>query len=210
MDSVRGLPQAPRPGGSGRVGLGPGGMEGLARSLGGSWCYAGAVRGSVSTSDRLRAVAEEYVRALRRELQDRLVSAVLFGSVARGEAGPISDVDLLVVAEGLPEARLQRHQVLAGPDEAVEPLLRALRREGILADVRPILKTPEEASRPRMLYLDLVEDAVLLYDRDGFFAGILERMRGSLQRLGARRIRRGGLRYWDLKPDYKPGEVFEI
>lgn len=60
------------------------------------------------------------------------------------------------------------------------------------------------------LFLDLIEDAVILFDRDGFFAGILERFRKRLQELGARRIWKGDWWYWELKPDYKPGEIFEI
>jgi len=32
----------------------------------------------------------------------------------------------------------------------------------------------------------------------------------GLARLGAKRIWRENMRYWELKPDYKPGEVFEI
>lgn len=163
-----------------------------------------------TVSARLRELAEAYVSALHRSLGSSLVSAVLFGSVARGEAGPTSDVDLLLVVEGLPASRLARHDALGPADEAVEPLLEALRRDGIHTDVHPILKTPDEARQPRLLYLDMVEDAVLLYDRDGFFGSVLDRMRESLRRLGARRLRMGRVQYWDLKPDYRPGEVFEL
>ncbi len=165
---------------------------------------------SKELSDRLRAVAEAYVRALEETLGEALVSAVLFGSVARGEAGPHSDIDLFLVVRGLPASKLARHDVVQAADEAVEPLLAGLREEGVLTDVRPVLKTPEEAARLRLLYLDMVEDAVFLRDRDGFFAGVLARLRESLRRLGARRVRRGRTWYWDLKPDYRPGEVFEL
>jgi hypothetical protein len=40
--------------------------------------------------------------------------------------------------------------------------------------------------------------------------GILERVRSRLQQLGAQRIHRGNAWYWDLKPDFKPGEIFEL
>lgn len=158
----------------------------------------------------LRGVAEAYVAALAAACGPDLVSAVLFGSVARGEADPLSDVDLLLVVRGLPPGRLARHRVLEPADAAVEPLLADLRRQGAFADVVPVLKTPAEAERPVPLYLDLVEDAVLLHDPQGFFAGVLERLRASLRRLGARRVRRGRVRYWELKPDYRPGEVFRL
>lgn len=159
---------------------------------------------------RLRDLAHRYVEAMVQEHADRVVSAALFGSVARGEATPHSDIDLLFVITGLPRSQLPRHDLLVGPDARVEPLLAALRREGVTVEVRPILKTPEEAARPTLLYLDLVEDAELIVDRGGFLRGILEDFRRSLARLGARRVRRGDTWYWDLKPDYRPGEIFEL
>ena len=56
----------------------------------------------------------------------------------------------------------------------------------------------------------MVEDARILFDRDGFFAAVLERLRARLEALGARRVWRGNAWFWDLKPDYVPGEVFEL
>lgn len=85
--------------------------------------------------------------ALREFFGDRLVSVVLFGSLARGEAGERSDV----------------------------------------------------------------EDARILHDRGGFFATVLAGLRERLRELGARRVfLEDGSCYWDLKPDYRFGEIFEI
>jgi len=49
-----------------------------------------------------------------------------------------------------------------------------------------------------------------LYDRNGFFSGILDRIRSSMKRLGSRRIREGKPWYWELKPDFKRGDLIEI
>ena len=75
----------------------------------------------------------------------------------------------------------------------------------------PIMKTREEASYHSPLYLDMVVEGVILYDREGFFGSILDEIGRKLKKLGARRkyLKSGGW-YWDLKPDYKPGEVIEI
>jgi len=54
-------------------------------------------------SDVLRELARRYTDLLRSHLRERLVSVVLFGSVARGDASPASDIDLLIVAEDLPQ-----------------------------------------------------------------------------------------------------------
>ncbi|MBE3577614.1 MAG: hypothetical protein IMX00_07970 [Limnochordales bacterium] len=54
------------------------------------------------------------------------------------------------------------------------------------------------------LFLDMVEDARILYDRDGFLCGYLERLRRHLKQLGARRVSHAGAWYWDLSPTTNP------
>lgn len=163
-----------------------------------------------SVNAALAAVAECYAEALRSELGDNLVSVVLFGSVARGEARPSSDIDLLVVGERFPAGRFARLRVLEGADRRIEPELERLHPLGLEPRLVPLVKTREEAARVVPLYLDMVEDARLLHDRDGFFRAVLARLRARLTELGAQRRRRGRVRYWVLKPDLRPGEVFEL
>jgi len=56
----------------------------------------------------------------------------------------------------------------------------------------------------------MVEDARILYDKDDFFTNWLKRFISRLKKLGAKRVWRGNMWYWVLKPDYKPGEVIEL
>lgn len=166
--------------------------------------------GTEGLNESLSELAVIYTEALKESLGESLVAVVLFGSVARREATAVSDIDLLLIASDLPDGRLARQQRLEAVDERLEPRLQRLRQQGILTDFCPILKTPAEARRMTPLYLDFVEDAVILYERGTFFSTILATLRRSLERLGARRLKRGQIRYWDLKPDYRPGEVFEL
>ncbi len=158
----------------------------------------------------LRRLAERYCELLVSRLPERIVSVVLFGSVARGEARPSSDIDLLIIAEPLPAGQFARKALFADADAVFEADLTAAAHAGIDGRLARIVRTPREARRFIPLYLDLTEDAVLLHDRDAFFANVLESVRGSLRRLGARRVREGSTWYWDLKPDFKPGDTFEI
>ena len=73
---------------------------------------------SQTLSKTLQKVAMAYAETLKSALTDRLVSVVLFGSVARGEATPFSDIDLLVVAKGLPKGRFARRRELRMADQA--------------------------------------------------------------------------------------------
>lgn len=161
-------------------------------------------------SQVLRELASRYTELLRTLLGDRLISVVLYGSAARGDAGPTSDIDLLIVIDGLPTGQFARKRLLAVADAGFEASLRAAEQDGVDARLARIVRTPEEAARVRPLYLDLTEDAVLLHDRDGFFAGVLARLRMSLARLGSRRVWTGRTWYWDLKSDFRRGDTIEL
>ena len=163
-----------------------------------------------SLNARLQHLAREYTEALKETLGDRLVSVVLFGSVARGEAGPTSDIDLFVVLEEAPAGMRRRRALLEPARERLTPALEALWQQGIYTDFVEIIRSREEARRFHPVYLDMTEEAIILYDKDAFFAGLLERLRRRLQELGARKKRIGRVWYWDLKPDFRPGEVIEL
>lgn len=142
---------------------------------------------------------QTFIALLEREWGQDFISLVLFGSRARGAATPTSDIDLLVVKKGLPRSRLDRPPI-------VFRLVRTL-SEGFAHRISTILLTPEEAMVTKPYYLDMVEEAVILFDREGFFKGVLERLRDRMQELGSRRVRdSAGNPYWILKPGSKPGE----
>jgi predicted nucleotidyltransferase len=141
---------------------------------------------------------------------ERLVTLAVFGSVGRGTQRADSDVDLLLVCDPLPAGRMRRIGEFRNVEKRLKPMLSALEKEGVSTSISVILKTPTEVQRGGVFYLDFIEDARLLYDRDGFFRQFLDQLRDRLRKLGARRIWRGNAWYWDLKPDFKFGDVFEI
>ncbi|MBO3803307.1 MAG: nucleotidyltransferase domain-containing protein [Candidatus Brockarchaeota archaeon] len=155
-------------------------------------------------------VLSDLLQALRRRLGDRLVSLVVYGSVARGEARRDSDIDVLIVAEGLPNGRMRRSRIFEEVEEEVSESVKEAWARGYSVDFSPILKTPEEAAKLSPLYLDMVEDAVILYDEGGFFGKVLARLRERLRQLGAKRLRVGNKWYWILKDGYEAGEVISI
>jgi len=159
---------------------------------------------------RLDEILEALVAACRRQYGHRLVSVAVFGSVGRGTPRPDSDVDVLIVAEGLPRGRMARVAEFAGVEAELAEVFERLRRVGVATVLSPVLKTPAEVEQGSPLFLNMLDDARILGDRDGFLAHAFAQFRERLARLGARRIWRGNAWFWDLKPDYRPGEVFEL
>jgi predicted nucleotidyltransferase len=160
--------------------------------------------------ERFRELEQRLLGEIKALYGERLVSVVVFGSAARGTQRFDSDLDLLIIAKRLPKGRMRRIEEFAAVEERLDLFLESLQRKGIDTSLSPVFKTPEEAERGSPLFLDLVEDARILFDREGFFSAVLVRLRNRLDALGARRIWRGNAWYWDLKPDYRPGEVIEL
>ena len=169
---------------------------------------------ALSAAQVLGDCFQEVVAALRsrcvRHYGERLVTVGVFGSVGRATPGPYSDVDTLIIANPLPRGRGARLRDFAPVEAELSEVLAAVARRGCHTTISPIIKTPAEVAAGSLLFLDMIEDLRLLYDRDRFFRNQLDGFAARLRRLGARRIRRDGTWHWDLKPDYRPGEVFEL
>lgn len=152
----------------------------------------------------VRETAEEYGAGL--------CSMVLYGSLARGQQHADSDVDVLVVAEGLPRSifarNVQFRSVVAAVRRSRE--VRESWRDGIMPAISAILFAPEELIDTPRLLLDVAEDGMVLVD-DGTMEAKLRELHGRLRQLGSKRVfLEDGSWYWDLKPDLVPGEVIEI
>lgn len=163
-----------------------------------------------SLNEPYKSLLKNLMDLLCARLRDNLISVVVYGSVARGSARKDSDIDILIVAENLPKSRMERQEMFLEIERPLEPLISELWDRGFYVDFSPLILSREEASKIRPIYLDMVEDAIILFDRNSFFTNVLERLRRRLKELGARREWIGDKWYWVLKPDIKFGEVVEI
>lgn len=157
-----------------------------------------------------RSIICKLLDNLLSALGDNLVSLIVYGSVARGQMRKDSDIDLLVIANGLPTSRFERIRVFNTVEDMLMEDLERLYKDGYAITLSPVIKTPEEAQKISALYLDIVEDGVIIYDKENFFEKILERLSRKLEKLGAERVWMGRKWYWRLKKDYKFGDVIVI
>ena len=163
------------------------------------------------TSNDVERLLSTLVEALQAEFQEDLTSVALFGSFARGDWHGESDIDLLVVCRNLPREPFERQRAFMRAAARADRLTAELMAGRDPCQWAPILKTEVEAAHHSPLFLDMTEDARLLHDRGGFFATVLRGMRERMRELGSHRVAMpDGSWYWDLKPDYRFGEVVEI
>ncbi len=156
-----------------------------------------------------------FISILLREIEisfgrENIISIALFGSVARGEAHPQSDIDFLVIHKEVPYDPVHR---------SVRALLKAERSQeyqrlnhvGCYPQANFIFMTPEEISQRPLILLDVMDHGILLKDESSFLQEKLKQLRKKLEELGAEKILlEDGSWAWDLKPSWKPGEVIEI
>lgn len=100
------------------------------------------------TEDTLQEVIRRIVEIAQPE------KVILFGSAARGEMGPNSDVDVLVIKAGVHRRELAR------------AIYRGLRRVGCAVDV--VVATPEDIARygdcPALVLEPALREGKVVYD----------------------------------------------
>ncbi|RMG00781.1 MAG: nucleotidyltransferase domain-containing protein [Nitrospirae bacterium] len=154
---------------------------------------------------------KDICNACKEFYSDRLVSLVVFGSVARGVSVPGSDIDILIVVEKLPGGRLKRvFEFQKNIENKLEVHLNNLKKKGIHINISPVFKTPAEVEMGSPLFLDMTIDSLILFDRKRFMKNYLKKLKEKLETLGSVRVQKGNAWYWVLKPDYKYGDIIEL
>lgn len=140
----------------------------------------------------------------------RLVTFAIFGSFARNDMRNDSDLDILIVARGLPKGRMKRVGEFMELERKLAPLEKELAERNVHPCLSPIFKTPEEAAHGSLLFLDMTEEIEIYFDENDFFKRTLDHLKKRLLELGSRRVWKGKMWYWILKPDLQPGEVIAL
>jgi hypothetical protein len=165
----------------------------------------------------LRKIAQErYVKLLCdcfrsvREMFE-LSSFAVYGSVARGVAERHSDIDVLVISNDFSGSIGSRIDQLCKAEDKLKDELSWLRRHDIYTSLSFYPLREDEAKKTPLLFLDLTEEAIVIYDKNNFLKNVLTELKAKLSRLGGRRIFIDEKRwYWNLKPDYRFGEEIAI
>ena len=130
----------------------------------------------------------KYMQSISRQIREKIknlsgikiISIAIFGSVARHEDSADSDIDLLVVAEGIAKKRIQR----------IPDMIRIERELDPKSPVDVLLVSKEECQsnfrNHNPLYLDIAFDAEIIYDDTGFLEKLMEETRNRFTQYSTR------------------------
>jgi len=157
-------------------------------------------------------VLRRYCELLLNHFKERLKGVLLFGSVARGDWTPSSDLDLLIVVEGWRKPTWERIRELMRLEDELRntPEYTQALKAGYIPIIQEYPLDEEEALRTQRIYIDACMEGIILYERDGFLTHIFDNLRKRMMELGSRRISTpDGKHYWVLWQG-RAGEVFEL
>ena len=109
--------------------------------------------------------------------QDDLISVVVFGSAARGEAGVNDNIDVLIVAEKFEKV---------GRDEVIDSIEENLKmsedyfdlvENNLATNINSLCLTQSEIEKNPSLIQDVIPDGFIIYDVNDFMEDKLEQMR---------------------------------
>lgn len=135
-----------------------------------------------------KQLAEDIKRALitegKKSIPFDIVAALLFGSWAKGAETPDSDIDLLIVADGINPKRHRRGTEIA----YIKHCLPAL-------SLDIILFTKEEVQsnfrNHNPLFLDITEEGIIILDREDFLRNLILETKEHIRQRGIKRFRDG-------------------
>jgi len=150
------------------------------------------------SSEHEKYIAELLDRIIH-HYSDNLVSLVIFGSYARKENRLTSDLDILIILKTARSRSERIREFVEYIEIPLEAQAQKLADEGIFVDASPIILSTKEAEYFNPLYLDMLEHAVIVVDRNSFFKNIINKVREKVDEWGSYKEYFGNWWVWVVK-----------
>jgi hypothetical protein len=87
---------------------------------------------------------------------------------------------------------------------------RFLYGNGVYTDISFFPISPDEASRFLPIYLDIIDEGIIIFDRGGFLEKILSQCRSLIRKNGGQKVATRHGWFWRLNPAMPIGEEIAV
>ncbi len=158
-----------------------------------------------------KPLIHKFLVDIKDKYKDNLISIVLFGSVVRGNGRKESDIDLLVILDDTSDIYYDRLKPLVDIELKMREsaVYERYIKEGVMPCFSYLVFSIKEAEENHYVFLDMVEEAIILYDKNNYFKRRLSVFSERLSTMGSKKLSlEDGSWYWDLKSDLRMGDEF--
>ncbi|MEW6685706.1 MAG: nucleotidyltransferase domain-containing protein [Candidatus Edwardsbacteria bacterium] len=118
----------------------------------------------------------EIVKALQENLGTHFRACALFGSFAKENPSPQSDIDLLVVTKELEQDRIKRRVRIY---RALKEVKKKLGRDFSIVDLEL-----EELKDLTLLLVNIAEEGIILYDQEKELTRLFQKIKSAVEKAG--------------------------
>ncbi len=165
--------------------------------------------------DRVSYIYRDYlynfVKLMKENYKEDLLSIILFGSVARGKWNNESDIDLFIIFTNKSSLRtiINKRLTKIISDYERNSKLRNSKGDRLFSTIQDISLVLKDLHTFRTIFYGIAMDGILLFDRNQTGLHFLKKIKKRIEEKGLRRIFiKENDYYWERKVKF--GEIIEL
>lgn len=165
--------------------------------------------------DRVSYIFRDYlynfVRLLKENYKEDLLSIILFGSVARGKWNNESDIDLFIIFSNKSSIRTAINNRLTKiiSDYERKSKLRNSKGDRLFSTIQDMSLSLKDLHTFRTIFYDIAMDGIILFDRNQTGFHFLKKIKKRIEEKGLKRVFiKENDYYWER--NVKFGEIIEL
>lgn len=165
--------------------------------------------------DRVSYIFRDYlynfVRLLKENYKEDLLSIILFGSVARGKWNNESDIDLFIIFSNKSSIKTAINNQLTKiiSDYERKSKLKNSKGDRLFSTIQDISLLLKDLHTFRTLFYDIAMDGIILFDSNQTGFHFLRKIKKRIEEKGLRRVFiKENDYYWERNVDF--GEIIEL
>ena len=165
--------------------------------------------------DRVSYIFRDYlynfVRLLKENYKEDLISIILFGSVARGKWNNESDIDLFIIFSNKSSIRTAINNQLKKiiSDYERKTKLKNSKDNRLFSTIQDISLLLKDLNTFRTIFYDIAMDGIILFDRNQTGFHFLKKIKKRIEEKGLKRVFiKENDYYWER--NVKFGEIIEL